>query len=200
MKFIDKVKWILGISVVFFLIAATNLVDRQNFNRVRDAVITIYEDRLVAKDIVFNMAVLIKEKELAIASSENMFFATSNSTINDQLEILVNQFVGTKLTTEEKRVFNSLQTNLEELKTYEQQMMDSAFEDTQKVSKQLVAVNKNLKQLSDIQLEEGRRQLFVSNRAMDTIDLFTQMEIYFLIALAVLIQIIVIYKPKFGGD
>jgi hypothetical protein len=45
-------------------------------------------------------------------------------------------------------------------------------------------------------LEEGSRQLKISRRAIDTIELFTQIEIYILIFLAIIVQIIVMYKPK----
>jgi hypothetical protein len=57
-------------------------------------------------------------------------------------------------------------------------------------------VKRNLSSLSEIQLNEGKRQLMLSKRAMDSIELFTDIEIYILIALAILIQIIVVYQPK----
>jgi len=53
MAFYNKAKWILGILMVFVLIIATNLIDKNNFLKVRDSVVTIYEDRLVAKDLIF---------------------------------------------------------------------------------------------------------------------------------------------------
>jgi len=55
MRFYNKVKWVLGILIVFILILATNLIDRNNFIRVKDSVVTIYEDRLIASDLVFEM-------------------------------------------------------------------------------------------------------------------------------------------------
>lgn len=36
----------------------------------------------------------------------------------------------------------------------------------------------------------------ISKKAIDTVELFTQLEIYILIFLAIVIQIIVIYQPK----
>lgn len=44
-----------GFTGCFFLVLATNLVDRSNFNRIKNSVISIYEDRLVAKGIIFDM-------------------------------------------------------------------------------------------------------------------------------------------------
>jgi len=52
MTFFNKIKWTLGILMVFVLIVTTNLIDRNNFVRVKDSVVSIYEDRLVAKNLI----------------------------------------------------------------------------------------------------------------------------------------------------
>ena len=60
----------------------------------------------------------------------------------------------------------------------------------------LQSIKANLNNLSKIQLIEGSRQMSISKRAIDTIELYTQIEIYVLVFLAIIIQIIVMYKPK----
>ena len=62
MNFFNKIKWILGILIVFVLIITTNLIDRNNFVRVRDSVVTIYEDRLIVKGIIYDISKTIQEK------------------------------------------------------------------------------------------------------------------------------------------
>jgi len=57
-------------------------------------------------------------------------------------------------------------------------------------------VKENLYDLAKIQLSEGRRQMHISQKSVDTIELFTHIEIYMLIILAIIVQVIVIYKPK----
>ncbi|MGB5942285.1 MAG: hypothetical protein WBG71_05340 [Leeuwenhoekiella sp.] len=54
----------------------------------------------------------------------------------------------------------------------------------------------NLDDLAKIQLDEGSRQMSISKRAVDTVELFTQIEIYLLVFLAIVVQIIVMYNPK----
>jgi hypothetical protein len=54
----------------------------------------------------------------------------------------------------------------------------------------------NLYELSKIQLKEGELELINSRRTMDTIDLFTRIETIFLIVMAILVQIIVLYRNK----
>jgi len=62
--------------------------------------------------------------------------------------------------------------------------------------KRISEVKDNLYDLSKIQLDEGKKQMSISEKAISSVELFTQIEIYILIFLAILIQIIVIYKPK----
>ncbi|MDH7911125.1 MCP four helix bundle domain-containing protein [Winogradskyella sp. SYSU M77433] len=196
MNFFNKVKWILGILIVFVLIITTNLIDRNNFVRVRDSVVTIYEDRLIVKGIIYDISKTIQEKELAVAKSDTSFFDAENPKINKELEVLISNYEKTKLTDEENKNFNDLKAHLKDLKASEQQFIDSELSDKSAINNDINAIKANLDDLSRIQLDEGNKQMAISKRAIDTVELFTQMEIYFLIFLALLIQIIIIYQPK----
>lgn len=196
MNFFNKIKWILGILIVFVLIITTNLIDRNNFVRVRDSVVTIYEDRLIVKGIIYDISKTIQEKEVAVAKSDTSFFNTENPKINKELEGLISNYEKTKLTDEENRNFNDLKVHLKDLKVSEKQFIDSDLSDKSAINNDINAIKANLDDLSRIQLDEGNKQMAISKRAIDTVELFTQMEIYFLIFLALLIQIIIIYQPK----
>ena len=62
MSILNKAKWIIGILLVVGLIIATNLIDKKNFEQIRNSVVTIYEDRLLAKEIIFEISALVHEK------------------------------------------------------------------------------------------------------------------------------------------
>ena len=196
MAFYNKAKWVLGILIVFVLIVATNLIDRNNFIRVKDSVTTIYEDRLIAKDIIFDMSKLIHEKEVAILSTDSVFFNSSNKVVNNSLQELLLKFEQTKLTKEENQIFSNLKEDVFVLKGLEDNYLQDNRTNKSKYLNQIKVVKGDLNDLSDIQIDEGKRQMFISKKAIDTVDLFTQIEIYLLIFLAIVIQIIIIYKPK----
>ncbi|WP_372757422.1 MCP four helix bundle domain-containing protein [Mariniflexile sp.] len=196
MTFYNKLKWILGISMIFVLIIATNLIDRNNFVRVRDSVVTIYEDRLIAKDLIFQMLKSVQQKELAVSLSDSMFFENQNLKVNDNLQSLVARFEETKLTAEEARVFKDLKRNIQLLIDSESQLLKSNNTDNSQVVSYIESLKTNLNDLSKIQINEGSRQMSISKRALDTVELFTQIEIYLLVFLAIVIQVIVMYKPK----
>lgn len=196
MAFYNKVKWVLGILMVFVLIVATNLIDRNNFLRVKDSVVTIYEDRLVVNDLIFEMSKAIQEKELASIKSDSVFFLTENKKINKDLQNNILKYEETKLTAKEVKVFNNLKQNLKNVNDLELLLIKNKFDNNKGLEKAIIRVKENLYQLSKIQLNEGGRQMSISKKAIDTVELFTQLEIYILIFLAIVIQIIVIYKPK----
>ncbi|QXP68284.1 MCP four helix bundle domain-containing protein [Polaribacter sp. AHE13PA] len=192
MKLYTKVKWVLGILMIFILIIATNLIDRNNFVRIKDSLETIYEDRLVAKDLIFKISKSVQEKELALAKLDSTFYLGRNKQVNDDIEKAINTFEGTKLTKKEAKVFNDFKNNLAVLIESEN---STPFEKSSYNSK-ILNVKENLYALSEIQMNEGKRQMSISKRAIDSIELFTQLEIYVLIFLGVVVQVIVIYKPK----
>jgi len=196
MKIFDKVKWILAILMVFVLILATNLIDQNNFVRVRDSVITLYEDRLVAKSLIFDMSKAIHEKEVALLKNDTAFFNGFNKNVNADLDRLIAKFKTTKLTNEESKLFITLEENLSNLKTAENTYKNSDFQDETALEQQIIQFKSNLDDLSDIQLKEGSRQLSISKEALKTVELYTQIEIYFLVGLAIAIQIIILYNPK----
>lgn len=195
MKLLNKIKWVLGILMIFVLIIATNLIDRNNFLRVKDSVVTIYEDRLVVNDIIFDFSRYIHEKEIALITSDSLFYANRNLEINENVQNLITRYEETKLTKEESQVFNSFKENMALLKSQEQSL-GSTFDKQDSVKNSINDVKKNLADLSKIQLVEGARQMNISKKAIDTVELFTRIEIYILIFLGVLVQIIIIYNPK----
>ena len=196
MGFYNKLKWILGILMVFVLIIATNLIDKNNFVRVRDSVVTIYEDRLVANDLIFEMLKSVQEKELAVAISDSTFFDNINSKVNHNIEALVSRFEETKLTSQEENVFTDLKQNVKLLVDAETKFLNSGYTDNAQIIKHIESLKTNLSDLSKIQLTEGNRQMSISKRALDSVELFTQIEIFILVFLAIVIQIIVMYNPK----
>lgn len=196
MGFYAKFKWILGILLIFVLIIMTNLIDKNNFVRVRDSVVTIYEDRLIANDLIFEKLKLVQEKEVAVKTLDSTFYENRNLKVNDNLQSLISKFEKTKLTPKEATVFNDFKSNVKVLQNAETKFINSSYNSTSKVSSAINSLKTNLNDLSKIQLNEGSRQMSISKRAVDSVELFTQIEIYMLVFLAIIIQIVVMYNPK----
>lgn len=194
MSIFSKLKWVASIVLVFLIVLATNLIDQENFKRLSYSVTTIYEDRIVASDLLFEMSMLIQDKELALVKQDSTFFQQKNEAVNTAMAGLIARYKQTKLTEQEQLLFDKLQAELQRLTGQEQSY--ATAEDNTQLQERIDTITRHLHDLSKIQLEEGRRQVFISNKAMNTIDLFTQGEIIFLIVMAILVQIIILYKPR----
>lgn len=196
MTLYNKIKWIVGILLIFVLIVTTNLVDKKNFARVKESVVTIYEDRLIVNDLIFEMLKSVQKKELAVALLDTAFFDQRNEIINADMKTYIARYEETKLTSEESKIFKELINNLELLISSEKLFLASDYNNKSDLLYQISKLKNNLTNLSKIQLDEGKRQMFISKEALDTVELFTQIEIFILVLLAILVQIIVMYKPK----
>lgn len=192
----NKIKSTLGILMIFLLIICTNLIDRNNFSRVRDSVSTIYKDRIVANDLIFEISNAIHKKEIALALSDSIFYKTRNLKVNKDIDGFLARYTQTQLTSKERKVFNNFKDNIEILKKEEILYVSAKFANARPLIYKISLITDNLYDLSKIQLSEGERQMGISQKAMDKIDLFTQIEIYFLIFLAIIVQIIVMSSPK----
>ncbi|MFC3809042.1 MCP four helix bundle domain-containing protein [Lacihabitans lacunae] len=193
MNIFTKIRWVASILLVFFIVLITNIIDRDNFNRLTNSVKTMFEDRIVASDLLFDITRIIKEKQIAILTSDTNFFKNQNNKLNQEIDQLLDRYEITKLTEKEKRHLNLLQ---EELKTLKQKEKSDVNLSNGELIKSIEIIDEQLYKLSKIQLQEGKEQVLISNKAKDTINLYTQGEIIFLIIMAVLVQIIILYKPK----
>ncbi len=189
-----KLKWILAIVIVFVLILGTNLIDRDSFVRMRDSVVTIYEDRIIASDVIFDMTLLIHEKEVAVLTEDTAFFRRDNGEVNTDLSDLAQRYDHTELTEDEQIAWRRVKSAIRQLQEREESFIQYGFQNTDGMRRQIESVQDNLKTLAKIQVVEGERQKNISQEAVDTVELFTHIEIYMLVFLAVLIQIILLYK------
>lgn len=199
---LGMIKLALGLLFVMSLILATNLIDKRNFNQVGYAIESIYEDRLVAKDLIFDISVLINEKAMALALSDSIFYNDKNFNVNQKIDELIDLFSDTKLTAEEKQVFKNLKEDVLLLERLEVGSTSSdhqgQFFTNNEVHELLMNIQNKLHALSKIQIEEGKRLLLVGKTAVRSVDFLTKIEVYLLIALAIVVQLLFISGLKFG--
>ncbi|HKK88479.1 MAG TPA: MCP four helix bundle domain-containing protein [Saprospiraceae bacterium] len=196
MSFYNKLKWILAIVLVFVLLVTTKLIDSRHFKKVKDSVVTIYEDRLIADDLIFEMSRSLHEKEIAAMVMDTVFFNSTNKNVNQDIEDYVSRFEQTKLTPKEKTIFDNFKANYLRLRKTEKAFISNGFPSNELVLEDITNIRENLYELTKIQLVEGNRQMSISKEAIEAIDFYGKIEIYFLAFIAFLILILVLFKPK----
>ncbi|MEZ4722383.1 MAG: MCP four helix bundle domain-containing protein [Flavobacteriales bacterium] len=199
---LNLIKWTAALFFVLILIIATNLIDKRNFHQVAYSLETIYEDRLVAKDLIFEISLLMHEKSMALANSDSTFYNQRILKVNEKIDQLIKLYSETKLTQEERMAFERFQSDIAKLNRFEVGV--TAVGDSrekylkgQSAPVQMEKILEDLHVLSKIQIEEGKRQMLIGKAAVNSIDFFTQLEIYILIVIGILIQIILISGFRF---
>lgn len=200
MTFLSKVKWVLSILLVFFVVLTTNLIDKKHFDRLNYSVNTIYEDRMVSSDLLFELSLIIHKKEIALISEDSLFFKNQNEPLSQDLERLMERYAQNKMTEKERLYFGRLKTYFQQLKQLGNASPLYNDQKKKELGSLLIDINEHIYDLIKIQLEEGKRQVFSSRKAINAIDFFTQSEIIFLVIMAILVQIIILYRPTPAKD
>lgn len=196
MRWFDKLKWLLIIGVVFALVLATNLIDRRNFRNINDSVVSIYQDRLVIKNTILDMATAINQKEVAFLTQDTATIRANNKELTDALKNDLLELNRTNVTGKEEECLERLTTKLESMFEVEDNLLQDQFTSLDDYKTIIARVNSEMDILAHIQMKEGKKQYISSQRNMGTIELFTQLEIYFLILLAMIALIIIFRKNQ----
>lgn len=196
----QKIKAIAVLAIIFLLVLATNMMDSSHFKIVKLALSTVYEDRLVAKNHLYKIAGQLQLKNNTFQTGESEEIVIVNEMTNDSIQTLVNKYAGTKLTPREAQKFESLRNELNRLNELEQQFQNEMYfnknsEVAESLKIQFTTVSAKLDALADIQLHEGRREIYRSNQAIATSDMLFRLEIGSLIVLALVILFVILYKP-----
>ena len=196
MNIFKKLKWFLAVLGIFLIILATNLIDKKNFLRVEESVETIYNERLLAKELLLNVSIQFHQKELAYALNDSNYLQSQNDAVNGKISELLQMFVRAKSTKEEETILDELNENHAKLIQLESnsQLKDRLY--SSDCAQIFSAINANIIELSAEQVKEGKLQKFNARDAVDRIKLFSKIEIYILIFLAIILQGIILYNPK----
>lgn len=188
-----KVKWVAGLILLFVLVLATNLIDRDNFGKVENAIETIYEEVLHAKNKTIELSQLIHDKELAHALNDSVYLTIKRQAANDHINTVLNDCEVYMDSQKEKDLFKELKENCARLISSEN---DNHENNKSELLAQLESVKSNISELNELHLWEGKKQKIKSDSALDSTMLFTRIEVYALIFLASIILIIIMYTPK----
>lgn len=196
-SFGQRFQLILALGIVFLLVLATNRIDKHHFYTVQNTVDSVFKDRVVAQNYIYKMNVIFNEKFLDYKLGK---YSEQNSTArNNEINNLILKFKETELTREESKAFNNFQTDYSTLLN-----LESEYADTDSIgSNNSIALDKlygriknDLIDLSDIQLQEGKKLTEVSQRTLRSNNLISNLEIGFLILIGVAMQLILFIKRK----
>ncbi|GAB5465877.1 MAG: hypothetical protein Kapaf2KO_13130 [Candidatus Kapaibacteriales bacterium] len=199
MRAFKKIKLILALVLVILLIAMTNIIDRKNYEKIKNSTEEIYNDRVVAQDIIYKLAKSkVEFKELSQDKSAKKKTAYTYALFS-QNDSLVSKFQDTQLTANEREALKGYANYMQEVKKL---LLDSSDNDisASMVLQKLESAYVQLDNLANIQVKEARRKLAISEDALDTLDIFQQMETIILVLAGIIIILMIFYFPRQNSD
>ena len=193
-NFRQKFNLALALLAVFFLILATNLVDRRHFETAQEALTSVYEDRVVAQHYIFEISTIVYQKEQQFIENNTNKWSVENDA---RIEELIEQFAGTKLTTSERRQFESLKEHLTTLERIETKYREnSTHNNTQVIPEIFKHIKNDLNDLAETQILESKSKMFLAQKSLNTTNLLSNLELGLLIIVGIAIQFVIFYRIK----
>lgn len=192
--FRQKFNLALALLAVFFLILATNLVDRRHFETAQEALTSVYEDRVVAQHYIFEISTIVYQKEQQFIENNTNKWSVENDA---RIEELIEQFAGTKLTTSERRQFESLKEHLTTLERIETKYRENSINNNTQIIPEIFKHIKNdLNDLAETQILESKSKMFLAQKSLNTTNLLSNLELGLLIIVGIAIQFVIFYRIK----
>ncbi len=197
----QKLKAVTALVVVFLLVLATNLMDKNHFDVVEDALTTVYKDRLMAKDYLYKISRQLQQKRNVLQNADLKEIQSTIEAADDSIQTLMNLYEQTRMTSSERRYLEDLKEVEKGLIKKESELFNTLDETSASAAKQrLIGVHEemiaNIDELFEIQMKEGKRQIDHSNRAIAQSNFIARLEIGALIVIGLIIQFFIFFRPS----
>ena len=119
------------------------------------------------------------------------------NTGDPRIEELMEKFAGTKLTTSERRQFESLKEHLTTLERIETKYRENSINNKTHVIPEIFKHIKNdLNDLAETQILESKSKMFLAQKSLNTTNLLSNLELGLLIIVGIAIQFVIFYRIK----
>ncbi|MBV6640522.1 MAG: MCP four helix bundle domain-containing protein [Cyclobacteriaceae bacterium] len=179
--------------VVLGLLILLVFSHRRNLSDLQDSFSSIYSDRLVATDHIYELSQLISNKKMLIDRSDDDITRRVIH-IDDTIQQMLTKYEKTYLTDEESALLSGLKDRIRISQQYEQQLIklspsDQSVELKVELAHQYDLILLGLKQLSKLQLNEGQLLAEESKRivASDTIAFRLEIGLFLILGLLVFV-------------
>ncbi|AFD05700.1 MCP four helix bundle domain-containing protein [Solitalea canadensis] len=190
----QKTKAAALLVLVFVIVLAKNIIDRNNVLELGDSFSAVYKDRLMAESYIYHFSDHLYQKKLLLATNQNMDGGVKQSLDRHNKEIndIITKYDETKLTEIESNYFKEFKKNLHDLMALETDYLSKASSTTkQLIDQQFTVALSNLNQLSTIQTAEGKKLMEGSQKIISESTLLTKLELAILIIIGLIIQVLI---------
>ena len=182
------------LAMAFLLVLGSNRLDQRHFSTIQTTVNSVYKDRVVVQDIIYQLNNIFHQKELRF--TRNGEFQRSESE-NLKVEQLVAEFGATELTYDESNLLKDFKNNFLALKELENKKVESSIEATSYNDmpeiKKLKEIKETLNGLAKIQLEQSGQLTQLSNKSLGMNILLSKLEVAFMVIIGIAMLALIFY-------
>lgn len=185
----------LVLAMAFLLVLGSNRLDQRHFSTVQTTVNSVYKDRVVVQDYIYQLNSIFYNKELELI--ENKLPSTSQNVKVDQLLV---DFENTELTYDERNHLKTLNGQFEKLQDLENRIINPSTNIDADLGilarKTLDEMQLSLDALAKIQLSESEHLTQLSNKSLGMNILLSKLEVAFLIIIGIAMLALIFYPIK----
>ncbi|ADV47634.1 MCP four helix bundle domain-containing protein [Cellulophaga sp. E16_2] len=195
LKTSQRIQICLVLAMAFLLVLGSNRLNQRYFSTVKTSVNSVYKDRVVVQNFIYQLTRIIHDKELHILIKDNVKPNVSN---NEQITALLSDFGTTKLTPKESNLLNELNHQFSSLQELEHKF--TASNKTLSENYNIAAIKKldeitiSLDGLANIQLEQSELLTQLSNKSLGMNNLLSKLEMAFLVIIGIA-MLALIFNP-----
>lgn len=183
---------------IMLMIAMISYMHKMHLTDLEEKITSIYEDRLVAEDYIFDLAKKVNSKKTALSLEDELIEKIAIS--NHSMDQLIANYERTKLTEDENGLLEKLKGDIRLSLEFENQLMHNPNLPKRSAVKKMLddqydLILADLDQLSEIQLYEGKRLLETSNQVIASNGITNKLEIALLIVI-VLVFLMAVSSPR----
>ncbi len=200
MSWLSKTWMILGLVAVLVLVFVIGKANIINCQQVQRSIHGINDDRLMVMGFIVDLASAVHQKELAAVTTDRSFYQNTKSTLDNHMRLLLEKFQATTLTVEEGRKLDQFRQRSEALIQAESQLTFAEpallADSMQKILSSISDMKQDLRRLSQIQADEGQRQLQLSIQATSTMEYTGALSKYTAIVILLIMIGIIFSQPR----
>ena len=183
------------LAMAFLLVLGSNRLYQRHFSTIRTTVNSVYQDRVVVQDYIYQLSSIFHDKELELITNNH-----PDPSQNEKVAQLLVDFRNTELTIDEQNQLNKLSGQFEKLKDVENRIIKPLTEIDSDLgivaSKTLDEMQLSLDVLAKIQLDESGQLTSISNKSLGINILLSKLEVAFLIVIGLAMSALIFY-PAF---
>lgn len=187
----------LVLAMAFLLVLGSNRLDQRHLSTIQTTLNSVYKDRVVVQDIIYQLTSIVHTKELRILHLGNLKNSASE---NQKIKVLLSDFEATELTSKESKLLDELKVQFSTLRELENTMAITAAETSDNTTRlaghTFEQIQEKLDGLSQIQLQQSGQLTQLSNKSFLMHNLFSKLEVAFLVIIGIALMALIVYPLR----